>query len=35
MNLNITFSSFQETGQTGTKLLLKLLPTPEFTNLNN
>ena len=34
MNLNISFSSFQETGQTGTKHLLNLVQSPHDTALN-
>ena len=34
MNLNISFSSFQETGQTGTKHLLNLVQSPDDTVLN-
>ena len=34
MNFNISFSSFQETGQTGTKHLLKLVQSPDDTALN-
>ena len=33
MNFNISFSSFQETGQTGKKLLLNLVQTPDDTAL--
>jgi hypothetical protein len=34
MNFNISFSSFQETGQTGTKRLLNLVQSPDDTALN-
>ena len=34
MNFNISFSSFQETGQTGTKHLLDLVQPPDDTALN-
>ena len=34
MNFNISFSSFQETGQTGTKHLLNLVQSPDDTALN-
>ena len=34
MNFNISFSSFQETGQTGTNLLLNLTQSPDDTALN-
>ena len=34
MNYNISFSSFQETGQTGTKILLSLVQSPDETALN-
>ena len=34
MNFNISFSSFQETGQTGTKHLLNLMQSPDDTALN-
>ena len=34
MNFNISFSSFQETGQTGTKHLLILVQSPDETALN-
>jgi len=34
MNFNISFSSFQETGQTGTKHLLNLLKSPDDAELN-
>ena len=34
MNFNISFSSFQETGQTGTKHLLILVQSPDDTVLN-
>ena len=34
MNFNISFSSFQETGQTGTKILLSLVQSPDETALN-
>ena len=34
MNINISFSSFQETGQTGTKHLLNLVQSPDDTALN-
>ena len=34
MNFNISFSSFQETGQTGTKPLLNLVQSPDDTALN-
>ena len=34
MNFNISFPSFQETGQTGTKHLLNLMQSPEDTALN-
>ena len=34
MNFNISFSSFQETGQTGTKHLLNLMHSPGDTALN-
>ena len=34
MNFNISFSSFQETGQTGTKYLLNLMQSPDDTALN-
>ena len=34
MNFNISFSSFQETGQTGTKHLLNLVQYPDDTALN-
>ena len=34
MNFNISFSSFQETGQTGTKHLLDLVHSPDDTVLN-
>ena len=35
MNFNISFSSFQETGQTGTKHILNLMRSPDDTALNN
>jgi len=34
MNFNISFSSFQETGQTGTMHLLNLVYSPDDTALN-
>ena len=34
MNFNISFSSFQETGQTGTKHLMNLVQSPDDTALN-
>ena len=34
MNFNISFSSFQETGQTSTKLFLNLVQSPDDTALN-
>ena len=34
MNFNISFSSFQETGQTGKKHLLNLMQYPDDTALN-
>ena len=34
MNLNISFSSFQETGQTGTKHLLNMVRSRDNTTLN-
>ena len=34
MNFNISFSSFQETGQTGTKPLLNLVQSPDDTAFN-
>ena len=34
MNFNISFSSFQETGQTSTKHLLNLVQSPDDTALN-
>ena len=34
MNLNISFSSFQETGQTSTKHLLNLVQSTDDTELN-
>ena len=34
MNFNISFSSFQETGQTGTKNLLNLMQSPDDAALN-
>ena len=34
MNFNISFSSFQETGQTGSKHLLNLVQSPDDTALN-
>ncbi len=34
MNFNISFSLFQETGQTGTKHLLNLMQSPDDTALN-
>ena len=34
MNFNISFSSFQETGQTGTKYPLNLVQSPDDTALN-
>ena len=34
MNFNISFSSFQETGQTGTKHLLNLMQSPDDTAFN-
>jgi len=34
LNFNISFSSFQETGQTGTKHLLDLVQPPDDTALN-
>ena len=34
MNYNISFSSFQETGQTGTKNLLILMQSPDDDALN-
>ena len=34
MNFNISFSSFQETGQTSTKHLLNLVQSPNDTALN-
>ena len=34
MNFNISFSSFQETGQTGTKHLMNLVQSPDDTTLN-
>ena len=34
MNFNISFSSFQETGQTGSKQFLNLVQSPDDTALN-
>ena len=34
MNFHISFSSFQETGQTGKKHILNLMQSPDYTALN-